>query len=236
MSTTALSCGNVDCAVRPDRDGVRWCQVPAEPGRQDVDPLLADTTDRIVVHGTDADLAAVVLRLLRKNRIADLAVGYVPVAASAATELWGLPVGEEAVEIAFEGRARPVPLVRDDSGGLIVASGGITPITGQVYCDERQVLNGPATALHVAPDPGAEPLAEPTSDPMSSTLDPAEDGLRVTATRRGLFRQRREVARGRAVQASFRESTVLRDGVAHPRPVTTWVWYRHTEDLLLALP
>ena len=70
----------------------------------EVDALLPDGPGRVVVQGTDADLPAVVLRLLRKNRIADLAVGYVPVAASAATELWGLPVGEEAVEIAFAGR------------------------------------------------------------------------------------------------------------------------------------
>ena len=41
---------------------------------------------------------------------------------------------------------------------------------------------------------------------------------------------------GRAVQAGFREATVLRDGVPHPRPVTKWAWYRHTEDLLLVRP
>ncbi|GAA4854191.1 hypothetical protein GCM10025787_42670 [Saccharopolyspora rosea] len=211
---------------------MRWCQVPAEPGRQDVDPLLADTTDRIVVHGTDADLAAVVLRLLRKNRLADLVVGYVPVADSPASRLWGLRVGD--FDRAFDADPRPTPLIRDDSGGLLVASGVIEPATGQIYCDDQQVLNGPALRVEVSPDPGAAPLAEPTADPLSTDIDPAEDGLRVTVVRKGLLRRRREVARGRAAQASLRTTSVLRDGVAHPRPVDRWVWYRHTEDLRFA--
>ena len=62
------------------------------------------------------------------------------------------------------------------------------------------------------------------------------DGLRVTVTRRGFLRRHREVALGRAAQASFRSATVLRDGIAHPRPAEKWVWYRHTEDLLLVRP
>lgn len=233
MITTALSCGNADRESLPSGHGVRWAEVPATPGKDDVDPLLAEGTERLVVHGTDADLAAVVLRLLRKGRLAEVSVGYVPVVESAASRLWGLPVGDAAFELAVSGQARPVPLVRDDSGGLLVASGLIEPITGQVYCDDQQVLNGSALGLEVSPDPAAAPLPEPTSDPLAASLEPAEDGLRVTTVRRGLLRKRREVTRGRAVQASFRSATVLRDGLAHPRPAQKWGWYRHTEDLHL---
>ena len=235
MSTTALCCGNAGHATQSAGDGVQWQQVPEMPGRADVDPLLPDGPGRVVVRGSDADLAAVVLRLLRKNRIADLAVGYVPVRKSPATRLWGLPAGPDAVQVALHGAARPVPLVRDDSGGLLIASGLIAPITGQVYCDDQRVLNGPAVRLEVSPDPAAEPLAEPTSDPMSAMLEPAADGLLVTTVRRGLLRQRRETTKARAVQAGFRDTTVHRDGAEHPRPVGKWVWYRHTEDLQLAL-
>ena len=231
MSTTALSCGNVDRTARPSGHGVRWVDVPATPGRADVDSLLAEAEGRLVVHGTDADLAAVVLRLLRKDRIADLVVGYAPVEESAATRLYGLPLGFEA---ALHGEPRPVPLVRDDSGGVLVASGRIEPITGQVYCDDQQVLNGPAASIEIAPDPRAAPLPEPTADPLSTMLEPSADGIRVTTVRRGFLRRRTEVVRGRAVQASFRSATVLRDGVAHPRPAEKWGWYRHTEDLRLA--
>ena len=232
MSTTALSCGNTDHAARPGSHSVKWFDVPASPGREDIDPLLADTTDRIVVHGTDADLAAVVLRLLRKNRLGDLAVGYVPVAQSPAAELLGLEPGD--FDRAFTAEPRPAPLIRDDSGGVLLASGRIEPITGQVYCDDERVLNGPALALEVTPDPQAAPLPVPTADPAEANLEPATDGLVVTVVQRRFFRRRSSSARGRAAQASFRSATVVRDGVPHPRQVNKWVWYRHTQDLLLA--
>ncbi|MFC7344666.1 hypothetical protein [Saccharopolyspora griseoalba] len=232
MSTTALSCGNVDRAARPDDDGAQWHDLPGTPGRAEVDPLLAGATDRIVVHGTDADLSAVVLRLLRKERLGDLAVGYVPVADSPVARLWGLGVGDFAR--ALRGPSRPTPLLRDDAGGILLGEGRIEPITGQGYCDDRMVLRGSALSLVASPDPDAAPLPESTAHPLSTTLDPAFDGVRVTTTRRALLRKRTETARGRALQLAFDPATVVRDGVAHPRPAEKWVWYRHTEDLHLA--
>ncbi|WP_235883375.1 hypothetical protein [Saccharopolyspora elongata] len=232
MSTTALSCGNVERAARPSGDGVQWFDVPAAPARADLDPLLADARERLVVHGTDIDFASVVLRLLRKNRLADLVVGYVPVADSPAARLWGLRPGD--FDRALTAAPRPAALIRDDSGGVLLGEGSIEPITGQVYCDDEQVLNGAATSITISPDPEAAPLPEPTSDPMNAMLDPAADGILVTTVRRGLLRSRRTVARGRAVQASFRSATVHHDGITHPRPMEKWVWYRHTEDLRLA--
>lgn len=197
-----------------------------------MDPLLTERTDRVVVHGTDADLAAVVLRLLRKNRIADLAVGYVPVTDSPVARLWGLRAGD--FERAFTAAARPAALIRDDSGGVLLGDGVIEPITGQVYCDDQRILDGSALSLRVRPDPAATPLAEPTADPMNANLDPATDGVLVTTVTRGLFRKHRAAARGRALQASFRPATVRHDGSEFPRRVRKWVWYRHTEDLRLA--
>lgn len=236
MTTTALSCGNVDRSTRPDRHGLHWVDVPPTPGRPDVDPLLAELDGRLVVHGTDADFAAVILRLLRKNRLADVVVGYAPSRESAASRLWGLPVGPAGLELALEGSAAPVPVVRDDAGGVLIASGAVEPITGQIYCDDQQVLSGSALSVEIAPDPAATPLPESAADPASAHLEPADDGLRVTVVRRKFLRKHRTVARGRAVQASFRSATVLRDGIAHPRPADKWGWYRHTEDLRLALP
>ncbi|MER7080456.1 hypothetical protein SAMN02982929_05433 [Saccharopolyspora kobensis] len=232
MSTTALSCGNVDRAARPSGDGVRWFDLPVTPTRQDLDPLLAETAERLVVHGTDADFASVVLRLLRKNRLGDLVVGYVPVTDSPAARLWGLRAGD--FERALTAAPRPSALIRDDSGGVLLGAGTIVPITGQVYCDDEQVLNGSALEITISPDPDAEPLPESTPDPMNAMLDPAMDGLLVTTVRRGLLRRRSEVTRGRAVQASFRSATVVHDGMRHPRPAEKWVWYRHTEDLQFA--
>nr|WP_228046513.1 hypothetical protein [Saccharopolyspora sp. HNM0983] len=222
-----MSCGNVDRAARPDAHGARWTDVGSRPGRQELDPVLAEATGRVVVHGTDADLAAVVLRLLRKDRLAGLEVGYVPAEPSPAARLWGVRPGD--ARHAFTASARPAPLIRDDSGGVLLGTAAIEPITGQVYCDDERVLNGPAPRLEVSPDPAATPLPA-GSDPPA---DPAADGLRVAVLRRGLLRRKRDTTAGRAAQASFDPTTVVQDGVAHPRPADKWVWYRHTQDLLL---
>lgn len=230
MTTTALSCGNANHSPSSIRDGVRWVEVSSTPGKAEVDPLLEESVDRLVVHGTDADLAAVIVRLLRKERLATITVGYLPVWASPASKLWGIAPGSE---IAFTGEPRPAALIRDDAGGVLVGAGTITPITGQVYCEDQLVLTGSALAVEVGPDPDATPLPEPTADPNATLLEPAEDGLRVTVRRRGLLRQRRETTRGRAVQANMRSTEVTLDGRPHPRPARTWGWYRHTEDLQL---
>lgn len=231
MTTTALSCGNIERATRPESNGVRWFDVPATPDRATVDPLLVEATDRLVVHGTDADLAAVVLRLLRKGRLPDVTVGYVPVAASPVTRLWNLAVHD--FDRALHAPGAPTPLPKDDTGGVLLGASSIAPIVGQVYCDDVRVLHGRALRLVVTPDPMAAPLPEPTNDPIGQNIAPIMDGLRVVVTRRGVIRRRTETTRGRAVQAAFEETTVWRDGVAHPRPIGKWVWHRHTEDLLL---
>ncbi|MER5394906.1 hypothetical protein, partial [Saccharopolyspora sp. NPDC002686] len=165
---------------------MQWFDLPVTPTRQDLDPLLAETSERLVVHGTDADFASVVLRLLRKNRLADLVVGYVPVEDSPAAQLWGLRAGD--FERALTAEPRPSALIRDDSGGVLLGAGTIEPITGQVYCDDNRVLDGSALSITISPDPDATPLPESTPDPMNAMLDPAMDGLLVTTVRRGLFR------------------------------------------------
>ena len=100
--------------------------VPSRPGNTEIDPLLAALGDRrLVVVGTDADLAAVVLRLLRTERLAAVPVGFVPVTGeSAAAEVWGLPTGVgAAVDVAFGAEPDRAPLIRDDNGGVLVGVG-----------------------------------------------------------------------------------------------------------------
>ncbi len=232
MTTTALSCGNLKSTMRSNSDGVQWHELPATPGRAEVDPLLAEAGDRLVVRGSDADLAAVVVRVLRKGLLRELAIGYVPVADSPAARLWGLRVDD--VDRALRAPGVPTPLPRDDTGGVLVGEGVVAPITGQVYCDDTRMLHGRALRLVVTPDPAAAALPEPTDDPIGDNIEPIMDGVRVSVTRRGLLRRRTASARGRAVQLAFEAATVQRDGVDHPRPIDKWVWHRHTEDLLLA--
>ncbi len=186
--------------------------LPARPGREDLDPLLAGLgSHRLVVCGTDADLAAVLLRLLRTEALGAVAVGYVPLeVSSAVARLWGLPVVPAvAASLALRGDPDRVPLVRDDSGGVLVGRGVVAPLDGVAYCDDQVVLRGRAARLEVTPD--------------------REFGLVVGVARGGILGRRVRHAAGRAVQLGCSPTDVWRDGVA-TRTSDRWTWYRHTED------
>ncbi|MDT7712543.1 MAG: hypothetical protein QOG46_1232, partial [Pseudonocardiales bacterium] len=92
--------------------------------------LAALNGRRLVVCGTDADLAAVLLRLLRTEALGAVPVGYVPVeASSAVARLWDLPVvPAAAASLALCGDPDSVPLVRDDAGGVLVGRGVVAPL------------------------------------------------------------------------------------------------------------
>jgi hypothetical protein len=186
--------------------------VPARPGREELGSLVAGLDGRrLVVCGTDADLAAVLLRLLRTDAVGTVPVGYVPSSTSSVVaRLWGLPVAPAAAaQVALDGEPARVPLVRDDAGGVLVGLGVIRPVDGVAYCDDELVLRGRANRLEVAPD--------------------RTHGLTTRVVRGGLLRRRDRCATGRAVQLGCQPTTVWRDGVAH-RTTDRWTWYRHIED------
>ncbi|MFL6143415.1 MAG: hypothetical protein ACJ72N_16315 [Labedaea sp.] len=210
MGALVLACGVA--ASRPN-----WTAVPARPARADLDPLLGTGPERVVVVGTDADLAAVVLRLLRTERL-ELPVGFVPVhrAGSAVARLWRLPAGRDAaMALATGGRPRALPLVRDDSGGVLLGRGVTGPVRGEAYCDDQLALRGRARRIEVRPGPA---------------------GVHGLVVLGGLARRPASFD-GRAFQLGCEPARVTVDGVEHPRPVRRWTWYRHTEDLCaVALP
>jgi hypothetical protein len=185
--------------------------VGPRPGKS-IDPLL---TGRVLVVGDDADLAAVALRLLRRELLASVDVAYAPATRTAVTDLWGLRRGVDAARHAATGRVEPVPLVRDDVGGVLVGLATLDRVTGTVYVDEHRVLHGSARQLLVRPHP--------------------EKGLAVTVADRrlaGLVRRSR-TTNGRAVQIGCTATTVVSDAVAYPRPMQRWTFYKHTEPLRL---
>jgi hypothetical protein len=187
-------------------------QVPERPGKDDVDPLLTDSS-RVVVAGTDADLAAVAVRLLRTERLATVELAYVPVdPGSPAVRVWRLPSGRSALAAARSATARPVALVRDDAGGVLLGEGSMRIARGEAYCDAELVLRGAARRL------------------VANPLTPVGIQVRVST---GTLRRRVRAAHGRALQIGCLETTVTCDGVEHPRPVKRWTWYKHTEDLRL---
>lgn len=217
-----LTCGD-DARRRwgaaPDRLGGRTADLGALPGRAEIDPLLAGA-DRLVVAGDDAALAAVLVRLLRRERL-DVGVALLPAADSVAAAVWGVPTDpDEALALAREGTARAVPLVRDDRGGVVAGEHRVGGFTGAVYGDATEVWRGDAAGLVVHPDP-------------------AGGGVRVVVTgpsRWGGLRPGREaVGHGRAVQIGCRPAELQRDGVTDERPLERRSWYRHTEDWHLAL-
>jgi len=181
-----------------------------QPGRDELDPVLAEPPSRLVVRGMDADLAAVLVRLMRKELLGSVEVAFVPSGRSPASAAWGLPRRPgDAADLALGGRAAPVPLVRDDAGGVLVGSGEIRDLHGEAYCDATRVLYGRVRRLRVEAGP---------------------DGVSVRADR-GV-----RAATGRAVQIGSTGARVTHDGVEHPREVTRWAWYRHTEPWLLVRP
>lgn len=192
---------------------------------KDIDPLLVG---RIVVIGEEHQLAAVVVRMLRRGLLggpdtgppeAPTPVGYIALQRNEFSTRWQLPVGVDAVEFAFTGTAQPIPLVRDDAGGVLLSHGEVENPVATAYLDENQILTGSASRLVVRPDP--------------------ERGLSVTVERRRALRlpPKREVHLGRALSIGFAEPTVVvSDGIPRARPLPRWTWYAHPEPLYLARP
>src|SRR5829696_3173825 len=188
VDALALACGISYSQWLADRVS-ETVPLPAVPGKDDLDPVLDRLGDRrLVVHGADTALAAVVLRLLRTSRLGAVRVGFVPSdPASEAAALWGLPVEPaQALELALRGEPERVPLIRDDAGGVLVGLGLLRPVRGVIYCDDEQVLRGQAGRVEVTPDPGAGP-------------DTSKDGLIVRITRSGLLGRRVSDSSGRAL-------------------------------------
>jgi hypothetical protein len=223
VDALVMACGGAVAPAWPQP--VEVVPVPARPGKPDVDPLLDRIGGRrLVVAGTDADLAAVVLRLLRTERLDGVPVGFVPAptgTASAVAEIFGLPARpEQALRLALNGDVDPVPLIRDDAGGVLVGRGVLRQLRGVAYCDDDRVLRGTAPRLEVSPDPGAG-------------RDTSAGGLLVRVWSGRLFRRGISESSGRAVQIGCSPNQPVSDGIEHERPVQRWTWYRHTTNLRL---
>ena len=180
-----------------------------DPG--DIDAAIASAR-RLVVLGADADLASVLTRLMRAELL-NVEVAYVPRHRTPATRAYRLPAGRRAARRAVRGSARRVPLIRDETGSVIVGSAVWRPADGE------RLLHGEAVVDDAVLFDGdvAEVTVEPTA---------ALPGLRarVSGTRRWLI--------GRAAQLGGPGISVIRDGVAAPRPVRRSTLYRNTEGWL----
>jgi hypothetical protein len=191
---------------------IRRAEGPADSAAIDgaIGPLR-----RLVVVGADADLAAVLSRLLCAERL-DVEVAYVPRHRTPATRVYRLPAGRRAARRAQRGTARRVPLIRDETGSVIVGRADWRPP------DDRQLIHGEAVVDDTALFDGdvAGVRIEPTL---------AMPGLR--ARPHGGWRR---WINGRAVQLGSTGVAVVRDGVAAPRAERRSTFYRNVEGWLLA--
>lgn len=159
----------------------------------------AEGARRLVVVGSDADLAAVLSRLMRTEQL-DVEVAHLP--------------GRLGARRALSGTARRVPLIRDDTGTVLVGAGlwlppsGAVTVRGEAVVDDTVLFDGEAAGVRI----------EPT---------PQMPGLRAT-----VVGGRRRWVTGRAAQLGTTGARVERDGVAGAREVKRSTFYRHTTGWL----
>jgi hypothetical protein len=151
---------------------------------------------RVIVVGSHADLAAVLTRLLRADRL-DVEVGHL-------RRPW-------SARRARTGEAQRAPLIRDDTGTVIVSAAEWRgdPLQGEAVVDDDVLFDGEVVGVRI----------EPT---------PTMPGLRAAVLGRG---PRRWVT-GRAAQLGTDAALLVRDGVPAPKPVRRSSFYRHTEGWL----
>ena len=155
---------------------------------------------RVAVVGSDADLAAVLTRLMRVDRL-DVEVAHVR--------------GFRSARRAGTAAARRVPLIRDDTGTVLVGAAlwlppdGSTAISGEAVADDTVLFDGTATGVRI----------EPTA---------AMPGLRAAV----LGGWPRKWHGARAVQLGTTGAQVMRDGVPGRREIRRSTFYRHTTGWL----
>ncbi|MEV0467810.1 hypothetical protein AB0I30_00530 [Nocardia tengchongensis] len=217
MSTHVLRCDGAPVPIA--LASLPLTQTAAIPDTGTLDELLpvmaADSLPRLIVLGEDAGLAAVLTHLMRTERL-HVEIGYVPIDRTYGSRAYETGTGSAAAKRALEGRATETPLIRDDTGKVLIGRATIVgegggKLEGEAYVDDTRLFTGKVSTLHVSPM-----LEMP--------------GLHATV-HRGL-RKKRWVA-GRAMQLGTPGALVTRDGITADRVVKRSTFYRHHEPWLL---
>jgi hypothetical protein len=178
---------------------------PTEAPRADRLTPVADA-ECVLVRGPVPALAAVLTRLLKEGRTAQVPVSWEPVDDRDSVGLArDLGIGT--------GAPRDLSLVRDDHGGVLLHHGRLEAHNGgrrslssrlglQAHHDDIKVADGEITRIDVRPD------------------WTAVDTIGVTVMVQPLRPTRRTV--GRALQVASDPARVVRDGVPFDRPVQRW--------------
>jgi hypothetical protein len=158
---------------------------------------------RVLVVGSDADLASVLTHLLKADRL-DIEVGHV-------RRPWH-------ARRARAGQAQRVPLIRDETGTVIVGGAYWLPagedtrtLRGEAVTDDTLLFDGEVTGVRIEP---TETMPGLRASVLTSRMRP------------------RRWATGRAAQLGTDAALVVRDGIPAPRPVRRSTFYRHTQGWL----
>ena len=217
MSTQVLRCADapvpIALAAQPTS------QTDTIPDVAVIDELLptlaANSPPRLIVLGGDAALAVVLTHLMRTERL-HVEIGFVPPERSHAVQAYQLNTGNTAAKCALEGTPAEAPLVRDDTGTVLVGRAEITGVddarlAGEAYVDDVRLFSGQVGSMVVTP-----------------TLE--LPGVRAGVPRR--FRRNNWTA-GRAVQLGTPGAVISRDGVRSARSVPRASFYRYHQPWLL---
>lgn len=214
-------------------------------GTPQPDPHQVSERVRVVVHGSDAAVAAVVSKLMRIDALW-VEVGFIPSGASSVALSWGLDATfspAQHLTFALASPAVPTPVIRDDHG---VVTLGVAEVTGPVDSTGKAEKEAEMIGEVIV---DSEVLYEQnkagTSDFNNGVrLVPTPDAPGLAAVQRpplprkgwfGRIKKPRStvsptVLRGRALQAGGVDLVVTRDGVRHPRPLKSVTFYRHLRD------
>ncbi len=185
--------------------------------RADVDEIdgEAHRYRRLIVVGSDADLATVLTALLRADAL-DVEIGFVADHRSAATRAYGLAAGRRGARRALRGTARRVPLIRDDRGHAIAGTAmwrGVDGLLqGEAVVDDTTLFDGDVAWVRIEP---------------TGTMPGLRAAVVIARGDRGRW------VTGRAAQLGTTGAVVTRDGVAAQRSVVRSTFYRHVRGWLL---
>ncbi|MGJ4125857.1 hypothetical protein [Corynebacterium macclintockiae] len=214
-------------------------------GAPQPDPHQVSERVRVIVHGSDAAVAAVVSKLMRIDALW-VEVGFIPSGASSVALSWGLDATfspTQHLTFALASPAVPTPVIRDDHG---VVTLGVAEVTGPVdsagkaekeaemigevivdsevlYEQNKAGTSGFNNGVRLVPTPDAPGLAAVQRPPL-----PRKGWFGRTKKPRSTVSP--TVLRGRALQAGGVDLAVTRDGVLHPRPLKSVTFYRHLRD------
>ncbi|QGU05615.1 hypothetical protein [Corynebacterium comes] len=202
---------------------------------------------RVIVAGSDAALSAVLTRMMRGDYLW-AEVGLVPVGESSVARNWGLEQ-VDAWQVALNGAANPVPLIRSDLGIALAGSATIRSwddgeFTGEIIVDDQVLVRHEARdGIHFNGVFGARLVPMVDAPGIAAVRATAPEKLSLTWREKIAHRltgssllDPDSLATGRAVQAGGPSLAVTIDGVRHKRPLERVTFYRHLRDLQAIRP